>query len=156
MLNQKNNNMKKVIFLVLSIIVLCGLNSWAGKTVGYIKTGDQIYFGQEVKIGISKTKIIAADGTIVKIPNSKVEAYMQDSHLFELMPLSNKSDGIAKMDLMEKITTRDGLVLYRYDSSKNEHPGIVYYVFREGKLYLICNETNTLTVLQFFGINVVS
>jgi len=148
--------MKKLIFLVLSFMILCGLDAWAGISIGYVKTGDKIYFGRDIKVGISKTKIIASDGTIVKVPNNKVDAYMQDSHLFELMPLSNKSDGTAKVDMMEKITIRNGLSLYRYISNKYEQPGIVYYVFRDGKLHLICDETNTLSVLQFFGINVVS
>jgi hypothetical protein len=148
--------MKKVIFLFLSIITFSGLNSWAGKSIAYLKTKDKIYFGQEVKVGMFNTKITAADGTIVKIPNQEVNAYMQDSRLFELMPLSDNSNGTVKMDLMEKITSRDGLILYRYNSIKSEEPQSVYYVFKDGKLHLICDESNLVSVLKFFAINVAS
>jgi hypothetical protein len=145
--------MKKVILLVLSIMVLYGLNAVAGESIGYVKTEGNVYFGQNVKVGISKTRITATDGTVVKIPNRKVKAYMQDSHLFELMPVSYNSDASVKMDLLEKITLKDGLALYRSTAKKTGDSGIVYFVYQEGKLYLKCNELNTETVLQFFGIN---
>jgi hypothetical protein len=148
--------MKKVMFLVLSMMVLYGLNAVAGESIGYVKTEGNIYFGQKVKIGISKTRIIASDGTVVKIPNHKVEAYMQDSHLFELMPVSYNSDASVKMDLLEKVTLKDGLALYRSTATKAGDAEFVYYVYQEGKLYLKCNELNTETVLQYFGINIAS
>jgi hypothetical protein len=148
--------MKKVIFLVLSMMVLYGLNAVAGESIGYVKTDGNIYFGQKVKIGISKTKIISSDGTVVKIPNHKVEAYMHNSHLFELMPVSYNSAASVKMDLLEKITLKDGLALYRSATTNDELSGFDYYVYNDGKLYLKCTKLNTESVLQFFGINKVS
>jgi len=148
--------MKKVMLLVLSIMMLYGLNAVAGESISYVKTDGNIYFGQKVKVGISKTRIIASDGTVVKIPNHKVEAYMQDSHLFELMPVSYNSAASVKMDLLEKITLKDGLALYRSATINDDLSGFDYYVYKDGKLYLKCSKLSTESVLQFFGINKVS
>jgi hypothetical protein len=55
-LTQNYLQMKKSVFLVLSILILCGLNAMAFNSVAYVRTADKIYFGQVVKVGIFKTK----------------------------------------------------------------------------------------------------
>jgi hypothetical protein len=126
-----------------------------GETTSYVKTGNNVYFGQDVKMGLFNSKIIASDGTVTKIPKRDVVAYMHDSRLFEYLPVVCETNDTVCFAMMEYLTSRSGLNLYRYCCYADKNPKYEYYLFKEGKFHLRIDQKNAKTTLPFFGLKVV-
>jgi|APDOM4702015023_1054809.scaffolds.fasta_scaffold84868_1 hypothetical protein len=147
--------MKKSIAIIVLILLSFGINAMAGgKSTSYVKAGGKVYFGQDLKMGLFNMKIISDDGNTVKIPNRDVEAYMHDSRLFERLPVICENNDTLCFALMEYITSRSGLKLYRYCCYETNEPRYGYYVFNNGRLYLRIDPKNALTALPFFGVDI--
>ena len=146
--------MKKSIVIIALLLLSIGVKAITdGNDLSYIKTGNNVYFGQDLKIGLFTSKIISSDGTVTKISNRDVVAYMHDSRLFEYLPVISESNDILCYAMMEYITTRSGLRLYRYSCFDEKDTKCYYFVFKDGKYYLRIDQRNALTTLPFFGIN---
>ena len=164
--NQEDKAMKKSVLIVMIIMMAFGLKLFAGEDISYVKAGDKTYLGTEVKVGLFNTKIFTLEGTIVKVPNTKVDAYMHNNHLFERLPVVCQNNVVQCLALMEYVTSRSGLRLYRYSSiyadsdpwmNKFEIAKLHYdyYVFKDGAFYLLIDEKNATTSLPFFGVKVI-
>jgi hypothetical protein len=143
-------------FAIIAFILLCfGINVMAGgESTSYVKANGKVYFGQDLKTGLLKMKIISSDGSVIKVSNRDVEAYMHDSRLFERLPVVCDNNEILCEAMMEYITSRSGLKLYRYFHTEMNVSSYSYYVFKDGKFYLRIDETNAEATLPFFGIKV--
>ncbi len=140
--------------VMIALILLCfGAKAFTGgESTSYVKTGNNVYFGKDLKIGLFNSKIISSDGTVIKIPNSEVVAYMHNSQLFEYLPVICESNDILCYAMMEYITSKSGLRLYRYNYFDGMQTTSHYFIFKNGKYYLSIDQRNALTVLPFFGI----
>ena len=146
--------MKKSIAIVTLLLISFGVYAAPGdENISYIKTWDNVYFGQDVKVGLFNSKIISSDGEVTKISNRDVIAYMDNSRLFEYLPVMNESNEVICYAMMEYITCRSGLRLYRYECYEANNTRCYYFIFKDGNYYLQINQRNALTVLPFFGIN---
>ena len=142
--------------LVLAALFLVGIyaNVVAGsKPACYVKTTEEVYFGQKLKIGLLNTKIISEDGKIVKVSNTKVLSYTNGSRLFDLLPLADNNPETPELVLMEYIASRSGLKLYCYENNSDRTTVKEYFVFNEGKLHIRIDQNNAANILSFFGIN---
>ncbi len=140
--------------LVIAALFLFGLyaNVMAGSEPGcYVKTAENVYFGQKLKIGPLNTKIISEDGKIVKVPNHKVLSYMNGSKFFELLPLVDDNPDTPDHVLMECIATRSGFRLFSYSNPTDKDAGKEYFVYKDGNLHVRINQTNVASILVFFG-----
>jgi len=120
----------------------------------YVKTADNVYFGQDMKIGLVKTKIISVEGSVTEVKNNKITAYMHENKLYELLPVFCERNEIICYAMMEYITSRSGLNLYRYCCYDGGDPRYGYFVFKNKKLYLRVEQNNALAILPFFGVAV--
>ena len=159
--------MKKTVFIAMVIMMAFGLRLFADEAISYVKAEGKVYLAKDVKIGLIKTKIFTLEGQIVKVPNAKVDAYMHNNHLFERLPVVCENNIVECMALMEYVTSRSGLRLYRYSSTYENYDPLTlrfekasehqdYYVFQDGKFYLRIDRKNAATALPFFGIEVVA
>lgn len=147
--------MKKSIVIIALILICTGIQAMAGgESVNYVKAGGKVYFGKNIKFGLFNTKVIDADGTITKVPNRKVEACMHNSKLYERLPVVCENNDTTCLAMMEYITSRAGLKLYRYDSYPEKKSRYEYFVFKDNKFYLRINQDNALSILPFFGVEV--
>jgi hypothetical protein len=145
--------MKKSILFTTVILISLGLNVLADSNPAcYLKTGEKVYFGQKLKIGLISTKIISDDGTVIKVPNKNVKSYMDGTRLFELLPVVGVNYDTTGFALMEFVTSRNRLKLYSYYNQKVDPSIKEFYVFKDDMLFLKLNQTNTASVLSFFGI----
>ncbi len=145
--------MKNSLLIIALLLLSFGANAIVGgESTSYIKTGDKVYFGQDLKKGLLNTRITSSDGTVTKISNRDIVAYMHDSRLFEYLPVICESNDILCYGMMEYITTKSGLRLYRYDFFNGMDTKPYYFIFRDGKFYLRIDSKNAKTVLPFFGI----
>ena len=145
--------MKKLIVIISFLLLANGINAiTSGDDISYVKTGNTVYFGQDLKIGLFNSKIISSEGTVTRISNRDVVAYMHNSHLYEYLPVMSESNDILFYTMMEYITTRSGLRLYRYNCYDAKDTRCYYFVFKDGKFYLRVDQKNALTILPFFGI----
>ena len=151
---------------VLLFITVC-LYAKNKENVSYVNVDGKTYFGNEIRSGIFKTKIVSTDGTVLKFANRKVDAIMHENKLFERLPVIANRNDIVGMAMMEYITSRDGLRLYRYTCYNQDCDfarGIVsdtyaedyYFVFKDGKFYLRIDSSNAASALSFFGIQLIS
>ena len=143
---------KSLIIMALLLVCFVAGAIAGGESTSYVKTGDHVYFGQNLKKGLFNTKIISSDGTVTKISNRDVVAYMHNSRLFEYLPVIGESNNIMSHSMMEYVTTKSGLNLYRYDCPSGLETKSCYFIFKDGKFYLRVDPKNALTVLPFFGI----
>jgi len=145
--------MKNSFVIIVLLLLSIGAKAFTGgESISYVKTGNNVYFGQDLKIGLFNSKIISSDGTVTKIPNRDVVAYMNHSRLFEYLPVVCESNDTLCYAMMEYITTRSGLSLYRYNYFDGRATKSHYFIFKEGKFYLQIDKRNALTVLPFFRI----
>jgi hypothetical protein len=146
--------MKRSILVVALFLAVIGLKAnTGGESTSYVRTDNKVYFGQDVKIGLFNTKIVSSDGTVTKIPDRDVRAYMSNSSLFEYLPVVCEKNEILSYTLMKYVTTRSGLNVYRYINYDNKESTFSYYVFKEGNFYVGIDNKNAKTTLPFFGIN---
>lgn len=145
--------MKKFTLITALILLFAATQVLAGgESVSYVKTNGKVYFGQDLKRGLFNTKIISTDGTVLRIPNTKVVAYMHDSKLFEYLPVVCEDNDTICFAMMEYITSRSGLKLYRYSCYDNKDTTYGYFVFKDNKFYLSITKENAASTLPFFGI----
>ncbi len=109
--------MKNLIAILAFILISFGVEAMVGeKSVSYVKTGNDVYFGQDLKMGLFNFKVIDSEGTVTKIPNRDVVAYTYDSRLFEYLPVVGKTNETIGYAMMEYVTQKSGLNLYCYCS----------------------------------------
>jgi hypothetical protein len=107
-----------------------------------------------------------ADGTIMKVPLKKVDSYSCNGRLFERLPVKCKWAPANCTAMMEYITSRSGLRLYKYCKLQehgdlfncdyhNTHMEFEYFVFKDGKFYLHVTPDNAESILPFFGVKVI-
>jgi hypothetical protein len=145
--------MKNSILIIGLLLLSIGAKAITGvEVISYVKTPDSVYFGQDLKIGLFNSKIISSDGSFTKIHNRNVVSYMHDSRLFEYLPVMSESNSILCYAMMEYITCKSGLRLFRYNSFDGKDTKCYYFVFKDGKYYMRIEPRNALTVFSFFGI----
>ncbi|MEI8048459.1 MAG: hypothetical protein WCI92_13835 [Bacteroidota bacterium] len=149
---------------VLLILVMSVLILKAGPEVnGYVTVDGKTYFCESVKSGLKYMNLTMADKTIMKVPFNKVDAYSCNGRLFERLPVKCKWAPANCTALMEYVTTRGGLRLYKYCkvqehgefydcSFQSAHAEYEFFVFKDGKFYLHVTQENAESVLPFFGI----
>jgi len=150
--------MKRSIMIMALMLICFGIKAIAaGPDVCYVKTADKVYFGKDVKKGVLHTKIIAADGTITKLETHDIKSYMHDGKRYDLLALICPNGDTLCYNFLEYVTTRSGLKLYRYECCENQRDHVlVYFVYKDDKLYLRVNQMNAESIFPFFGIKNVS
>ena len=156
--------MKKLsvlLILVMSVLLLKA----GGEATSYVTVGDKTYFCETVRSGLLNLNLSMSDGTILKVPLNKVDSYSSKGRLFERLPVMCPGAPANCTALMEYVTSRNGLRLYKYckvqehgdlcnNTYKNAHLELEFFVFKDGKFYLPVNQTNAEAILPFFGIQV--
>jgi hypothetical protein len=159
--------MKKSIMVISLIMMAIVFRAMAIEKVCYVIADGKTYFGQELKQGLFKTKIVSSDGVVFKVRNNDIEAYSDGKHQFERLPVICENNDTLCTAMMEYLTTRDGLKLYRYtcyaedvdpatNTYRKAHEQYGYFVFKDGKFYLRIDAKNAASAFPFFGINVIS
>jgi hypothetical protein len=150
--------MKRSILITALILICFGIKAIAaGPDVCYVKTADKVYFGQDVKKGVIHTKIISADGTVAKVETRDIKSYMHDGKRYDLKALICPNGDTLCYNFLEYVTTRSGLTLYRFECCENMRDHVlVYFVYKDEKLYVRVNQYNAESVLPFFGIKNIS
>jgi hypothetical protein len=156
--------MKKIITIAALIIIAASTYAKNKENISYVKVDGQTYFGNDIKAGIFKTKLITADGNVMKFANQKIESLMHEGHMYEMMPVICADNSTKCLALMEYVAVRDGFKLYRYtcykgnciDNTGDDQSEDYYFVFKDGKFYLRIDQTNAASALPFFGINILS
>jgi hypothetical protein len=144
----------KNILIITALFLLGTFAQAAVKTSGnaYVKSGDKIFFGQDLRIGLFHYRVKAMDGTVVKISNRDVDTYMVGSKLYERLPVVINGR-VQSHAMMECISVRNDLKLYRYNDYDGVKATSHYFVFRDGVFHLKVDNKNAATIFPFFGIN---
>jgi hypothetical protein len=152
--------MKK--FIAMFLFVSFALAVQAGKDLNYVSVNGKYYFSNAVKIGLSNIRFSTDNGMTLKAPLRKVDAIMVDGKLLERLPVycvDGKYKGTA---LMEFVSQRNGLKLYKYHPTENpplnccfhdnSQKSCVFFIYKEGELYLHIDNQNAGTVFPFFHV----
>jgi hypothetical protein len=146
--------MKKSLAIITLIFLCFGMEVMAGGYVtSYVKTKDQVYFGQDVRLGLFNYRVVSNDGTVTKVRNSEVMAYTKDSNLYENLPVFFEDK--ASWQMLQFVTVKQGLSLYSINCYREKCTKSEYFVFKNGEFYLAVDQRNAKTVLPFFGIKVI-
>ena len=151
--------MKKM--LVMLALVSFAFIAYAADEMNYVIIDGKTYFSEEVKVGPGSVRIATDDGLTLKAPLKKVDAFMVNGKVWERLPVvccKGKTKGTA---LMEFVTQRNDLRLYKYHSDDcslgctfydKSNQETMYFLYKEGKLYLRVTKENAQTVFAFFHI----
>jgi len=151
---------------VLLILVMSVLLLKAGEeTTSYVTFSGKTYFCQKATPGLFNMNLTMSDGTTMKVPLKKVDAYSCNGHLCERLPVICKGAPANCTALMEYVTSRNGFRLYKIceynecgdlfnNTYKKAHLQVEYYVFKDGKFHLQVTNENIESILQFFNIPV--
>ena len=139
--------MKKLIAMFLFVSFAFAVQ--AEKDLNYVSVNGKYYFSNAVKIGLSNVRFSTENGMTLKAPLKKVDAMMVDG----------KYKGTA---LMEFVSQRNGLKLYKYHPTENpplnccfhdsSQETCVFFIYKEGELYLHIDNQNAGTVFPFFHV----
>lgn len=157
--------MKKLSVILILIMSVLFVKA-GGESVSYVTFDGKTYFCEKAKPGLFNMNLTLDDGTIMKVPLNKVDAYSCNGHLCERLPVMCKDAPANCTALMEYITTRNGFRLYKHceysecgdlwnNTYKKAHLQTDYYVFKDGKFYLQVNKENIESILTFFHIPVI-
>jgi hypothetical protein len=155
--------MKKSILIFALMIVCFGVKAIAGNEGDcYIKTADKTYVGNDLKFGLSHTKIYFADGNFVKVKNSDIMAYRNHDKLYMLLPVVCNNTDTLCLAMMQYITSKSGgYVVFSYCCATGEFEDRLtnakknhFFVFKDGKYYRRIEEDQT-EALAAFGIKVI-
>ena len=155
----------KSILIAVMLLVSCLVIKAGNESINYVKAGGKTYFCQELRQGLFKAGVVMDDGSVLRIPFNKIEAYSCKGHLFERLPVMCENAKPGCTALMEYVTSRSGLRLYKYcqygeccDPASNKYGKVqaryLYTVFKDGEFYLRVDQKNAASVLPFFGIEV--
>jgi hypothetical protein len=157
--------MKTLIALTVLLSISFGLSAADENAINYVTANGQTYFGEKIKMGMSHTRVLNNGTESAKIDNEDVDAFMRDGRLFERRPVVCNNREVKGEAMMEFVTSRSGLRLYKYtcinencgassgDFTKSEER-TCYFVFKDGDFYLKIDENNAQSSLPFFGIDV--
>jgi hypothetical protein len=156
--------MKKLAALMILVMSVLMLKA-GGEATSYVTFSGKTYFCQKATPGLFNMNLTMDDGTILKVPLKKVDAFYCKGHLCERMPVFCEGAPANCTALMQYITTRNGFRLYKRceynecgnlsdNTYKKAHLEVEYYVFKDGKFHLQVNQANASSVLSFFGIPV--
>jgi hypothetical protein len=159
--------MKKSIIFGLLMVLATGIFAAKNTGLNYVTTNGNTVFCKDVKFGMSKVRLIGENGEMSKIDVASVDAFMVDDRLFEKLPLVNAQKETTGSTMMEFITSRNGLKLYRYVEYTDlvdlvtpvfskASSGYEYYVYKDGQPYLKLDQKSAPSVLSFFGIEIKS
>jgi len=152
--------MKKSILIIALMLICFGIKAIAGNPDDcYVKTSDNTYAGKDLKMGLTHTKIIFADGTFKKLRNRDIIGYRYHDKLFMMLPVVCNNKDTLCMAMMEYITSKNGCVVYKYCCSKDgdrlaEVKRNYFFVYKDGKYYCRIDEDQTEALLAF-GIKVI-
>jgi len=137
------------------LLIFIGIKVIAGpEDICYVKTADKVYFGQDVKMGLVYTTIIANDGTVAKVKTKEVKAVLHENKLFELLPVICEKYDTLCYAMLEFVKMRSDLKLYKYCCAAGGDERYGYFVFKDNKFYLRVDQYNALAILPFFGVEV--
>ncbi len=153
--------------LMIACVIATAVNAIEKENLNYIKANGKVYFGYKVKSGLFNTRILNSEGKTIKVKNRNVEAVVTKGKMYELLPVILHDKKVECMAMMEYVTAKDGLRLYKY-TCYNEYcdlsqgiiskaqPKTIYFVYKDGQYHLRVDANNAASVLPFFGISVIS
>jgi len=151
-----------VLILIMSVLFVKA----GGESVSYVTVDGKTYFCEKAKPGLFNMNLTMDDGTIMKVPLNKVDAYSCNGHLCERLPVICEGAPTNCTALMEYVTTRNGFRLYKNceysecgdlwnNTYKKAHLQVDYYVFKDGEFYLQVTKDNIKSILAFFNVPVI-
>ncbi len=157
--------MKKLSALLIMVMFALMVKA-GGEATSYITFDGKTYFCETVKPGLLRMNVIMTDGTVLKVPLKKVDAYSSKGHLYERLPVMCKDAPANCTALMEYITSRNGFRLYKYcktgscgdlldNTYEKAHLQFTFFVFKDGKYFLPVTPENIESILPFFGIKTI-
>ena len=157
--------MKKLSALLIMVMFAFMVKA-GGEANNYVTVGGKTYFCQNIKPGLLNINLTMSDGTILKVPFNKVDAYSHNGHLYERLPVMCKDAPANCTALMEYITSRNGLRLYKFcktgscgdlldNTYEKAHLQYTFFVFKDGKFYLPVTKENAESILPFFGLKLI-
>ena len=152
--------MKKL--FVMFLLVSFAYAVQAEKDLNYVKVQGKHYFSNEMKIGLSNVKFTTDDGLTLKASLKKVDALMVDGKLMERLPVYCTDGKYKGTALMEFVSQRNGLRLYKYHPTENppqtccfsdgSEQVCVFFIYKDGNVYLHVDNKNADTVFSFFHV----
>ncbi len=150
--------MKRVIGFAALMVICFGLKAQVGNDPDcYIKTGDKIYLGTELKMGLVNSRISLSDGTVAKVKNRDITAYRHHNKIYMKMPvICDRYDTIC-MAMMQYIKSSSEYDIFLYCCNDlidntyklaNVHRNI-FFVFKDGKFYRRIAENQTEALLAY-------
>ena len=154
--------MKKII--VLLAIAFFAISGIVANESDYVVFDGKVYFCDHAKVTFNKIKLYNEEGPDQVIPLKDVDRYCVEGRVFQRLPLVCKDGNVKCTALLELISYRNGLGLYRFCSMKDQLGTCfkdssgwhgVYFVFtKENEYYLTVGKKDIQNVMAFFGINV--
>lgn len=156
----------KNLFVMLTLILSFLFLKAGEKTTNYVTYEGKTYFCQKATPGLFNMNLTMDDGTILKVPIKKVDAYSCNGRLFERLPVMCEGATANCTALMEYVTSRNGFRLYKYCKVQEHgnlydctyqkaHKETTYFVYKDGKFHMQVTKENAESVLQYFNIKVI-
>jgi|WetSurMetagenome_2_1015567.scaffolds.fasta_scaffold80608_1 hypothetical protein len=149
--------MKKIIMLIM-VVGFC-LVSYAGaKTESWILTNNAKIDCQQIRMGISKARILQPNGKKEIIPVDNINAYSLNGKIYTRLCLYRNGLSCKKMVFMELVKERDGFSLYKYYDQIADTTFDSYYIYREDDYCYALDESfaweKIVRQFSYFGIRV--
>jgi len=117
----------------------------------FVKSGDKVYVGKDLKVGLVNTKLTLMDGTITKFPNKDVTAYRHHDKMYMLLPVICEYNDTICQAMMQYITSKAEYSVFKYCCPQN---GDLFFVYKNEKFYRRINSSMAKDELAYFDIKV--
>lgn len=140
-------------FLMIAVLLVCfGMKTLAGNDENcFVKVGDKVYVGKDIKMGPVYTKLYLADGTTTKFRNKEINAYRHDNKMYMLLPVICEYNDTLCMAMMQYIKTNGEFNVFKYCCPQN---GDLFFVYKDTKFYRRVNSSAAKEELAKYDIAV--
>jgi hypothetical protein len=138
-INTKPAVMKKSL-LIMGLMLICfSMKVFAGgNDECFVKVGDKVYIGNDLKMGLVYTKLYLEDGSMTKFRNKDITAYRHHDKMYMLLPVICERNDTLCMAMMQYINTKAEYSIFKYCCPDN---GDLFFVYKDKKFYRRLNSS---------------
>lgn len=109
-----------------------------GDEACFVKVGDKVYVGKDLKMGMVNTKLYLEDGSITKFRTKEINAYRHHDKMYLLLPVICEKNDTLCMAMMQYIHSKGEYSVFKYCCPDN---GDIFFVYKDKKFYRSLNST---------------
>lgn len=153
MFHTKNSEaMNAILIMVVMTFISLSTKAQMEKFNNVITKTDTI-FCKNIKVGVSNTRCIHANGEKIKIANRDILRYSLDGRLIQRLPVYLNNKKSKRTDMMELVEFRNGVGVYKDEdfNGTGDRLDAIFYFYVRGECVKTQKNPQLFEIYEFLG-----